>query len=145
MVICVVNAGGPQQGSTGFNRHAGFRPLAEVLILAAKLLVLIAEGTALNLGAALLQRRVRKGAATKSTTAGFWREPEIARNCLKTLVGAGRFERPTPCAQGSFQYSAEMACFQAFLFQADGATLLQLVEPCGTRRLSPATFLSTAV
>jgi hypothetical protein len=38
-----------------------------------------------------------------------------------------------------------MACFQAFLFQADGATVLQLVEPCGTRRLSPATFLSTAV
>jgi hypothetical protein len=45
------------------------------------------------------------------------------------MVGAGRFERPTPCAQGSFQYPAEVACFQGFLFQADGANLLQLVEP----------------
>ena len=33
---------------------------------------------------------------------------------------------------------------QLLTFQADGANLLQLVEPCGTRRLSPATFLSTA-
>src|ERR1017187_4860401 len=32
---------------------------------------------------------------------------------------------------------------QLLTFQADGATLLQLVAPCGTRRLSPATILST--
>src|ERR1039458_3890799 len=36
------------------------------------------------------------------------------------MVGAGRFERPTPCAQASFQYPAEVACFQALLIQADG-------------------------
>jgi hypothetical protein len=45
------------------------------------------------------------------------------------LVGAGRFERPTPCAQGSFRYPAEMVCFQALQFQKDGAHLLHLVEP----------------
>src|ERR1035438_7573818 len=32
---------------------------------------------------------------------------------------------------------------QLLTFQADGATLLQLVAPCGTRRLSTATILST--
>ena len=31
----------------------------------------------------------------------FKLDSELARaNSLKTLVGAGRFERPTPCAQG---------------------------------------------
>src|ERR1017187_8213902 len=60
------------------------------------------------------------------------------------MVGAGRFERPTPCAQGSFWPSSKMPYSQLLTFQADGANLLQLVEPCGTRRLSPATFLSTA-
>src|ERR1017187_3925912 len=37
-----------------------------------------------------------------------------------------------------------MSYFQLLTFQADSATLLQLVDPCGIRRLSPATFLSTA-
>src|ERR1017187_597482 len=59
------------------------------------------------------------------------------------MVGAGRFERPTPCAQGSFRPQSKMPYFQLLTFQADGANLLQLVEPCGTRRLSPATILST--
>ena len=31
---------------------------------------------------------------------GFLRLFKIGRNCLILLVGAGRFERPTPCAQG---------------------------------------------
>ncbi len=31
---------------------------------------------------------------------GFSKVPEIARKLLILLVGAGRFERPTPCAQG---------------------------------------------
>jgi hypothetical protein len=60
------------------------------------------------------------------------------------MVGAGRFELPAPCAQGSFRPAVEMPYFQLLTFQVDGATLLQLVESCGTRRLSPATFLSTA-
>src|ERR1035438_485993 len=59
------------------------------------------------------------------------------------MVGAGRFERPTPCAQGSFRSPKKMPYSQLLTFQADGATLLQLVAPCGTRRLSPATILST--
>ena len=32
---------------------------------------------------------------------GFAATPGMARIWLKWLVGAGRFERPTPCAQGS--------------------------------------------
>jgi hypothetical protein len=44
------------------------------------------------------------------------------------MVGAGRFERPTPCAQGSFRHTLEMACFQVLGFQEDAASLLQRVE-----------------
>jgi hypothetical protein len=47
---------------------------------------------------------------------------------LILLVGAGRFERPTPCAQGGFRHGLEMACFQLLRFQRDAASLLQLVE-----------------
>ena len=65
-------------------------------------------------------------------------------NFLILLVGAVRFELTTPCAQGSFRPPSKMPYFQLLTFQADGANLLQLVAPCGTRRLSPATFLSTA-
>ena len=36
---------------------------------------------------------------------------------LILLVGAGRFERPTPCAQGGFRPSAEIPCFQVLTFQ----------------------------
>src|ERR1035441_9075864 len=59
------------------------------------------------------------------------------------MVGAGGFDAPTPCAQGSFRPPKKMPYSQLLTFQADGATLLQLVAPCGTRRLSPATILST--
>jgi hypothetical protein len=62
----------------------------------------------------------------------------------RVMVGAGRFELPTPCAQGSFRPPSKMPYFQLLTFQADGGTPLQVVAPCGTRRLSPATFLSTA-
>jgi hypothetical protein len=46
------------------------------------------------------------------------------------LVGAGRFERPTSCAQGGFQLRHEVVCFQHVLFQGDGAILLCSVEVC---------------
>jgi hypothetical protein len=48
---------------------------------------------------------------------GFPAMPGIDRIPLKILVGAGRFERPTPCAQGSFRPSLKMPCFQVFTFQ----------------------------
>jgi hypothetical protein len=43
-------------------------------------------------------------AATESTTAEFWVALEIDRISLILLVGAGRFERPTPCAQGTMRF-----------------------------------------
>jgi hypothetical protein len=46
------------------------------------------------------------------------------RKCLILLVGAGRFERPTPCAQGGGRHHAETASFQDLLLQADGHSLL---------------------
>ena len=42
---------------------------------------------------------------------------QVGRNLLKTLVGAGRFERPTPCAQGRFHSLPQIAYFQLLLFQ----------------------------
>jgi hypothetical protein len=47
------------------------------------------------------------------------------------LVGAGRFERPTPCAQGGLRPAEKVVYFQRILFQADGAILLNLVELFG--------------
>jgi len=46
------------------------------------------------------------------------------------LVGAGRFERPTPCAQGSFRRIPAMPCFLVLSFKADAGILLKFVEPC---------------
>jgi len=63
---------------------------------------------------------------------------------LFTLVGAGRFERPTPCAQGRFWARSQILYFSTLLFQTDGATLLQIVEARWTWRLSAATKSSTA-
>jgi hypothetical protein len=37
--------------------------------------------------------------------------PSTAHISLILLVGAGRFERPTPCAQGSFEYATKIVCF----------------------------------
>ena len=69
--------------------------------------------------------------------------PGNARICLILLVGAGRFERPTPCAQGRFRPFAETACFLMLRFQADAASLLRLVEWFGIWRLWAATKLTT--
>ena len=55
-----------------------------------------------------------------------------ARSALQDLVGAGRFERPTPCAQGRFRPVLETAHFLALTFQADAETLLNIVELFGT-------------
>jgi hypothetical protein len=49
----------------------------------------------------------------------------LSRNAL---VGAGRFERPTPCAQGRFCELLETLYFQSILFQTHGATLLRFME-----------------
>jgi hypothetical protein len=55
---------------------------------------------------------------------------------LKDLVGAGRFERPPPCAQGGAKSHAEFAYFQRISFQADGMNSLSLVELFGIRGIS---------
>jgi hypothetical protein len=44
--------------------------------------------------------------------------PPVFEESLKILVGAGRFERPTPCAQGGLQRTPETAYFQFLTFQA---------------------------
>ena len=51
------------------------------------------------------------------------------RISLILLVGAGRFERPTPCAQDRFRQTAKIVCFQLLLFQADVGTQLRIVGP----------------
>jgi hypothetical protein len=48
------------------------------------------------------------------------------------------------CAQDGCGPMEEIAGLQWLLFQADGAKIWKLVASCGTLRLSPATFLSTA-
>ncbi len=50
---------------------------------------------------------------------------------IKALVEAGRFERPTPCAQGSFLLCKQPNCFQLLTFQLLGAHLLKVVGICG--------------
>jgi hypothetical protein len=53
----------------------------------------------------------------KTDYGGISHEPRNARNCLIPLVGAGRFERPTPCARGGVRFLLETACFQVLTFQ----------------------------
>ncbi len=48
---------------------------------------------------------------------------------FKTLVGERGFEPPTPCAQGGFKGSREVACFQPITFLADTGSPLKSVEP----------------
>jgi hypothetical protein len=43
-------------------------------------------------------------------------KPPFSHISLIVLVGAGRFERPTPCAQGGFRQRREMLCFQPAYF-----------------------------
>ena len=47
---------------------------------------------------------------------------------LKWLVGAGGFEPPTPCAQGSFRCFAESPYFQLLTIQGVRLGLLKLME-----------------
>jgi hypothetical protein len=53
-----------------------------------------------------------------------------ARKLLILLVGAGRFERPTPCAQDRNRRAIEMPYFQVLAFHIDTASLLNRVVPC---------------
>ena len=46
---------------------------------------------------------------------------------INDLVGAGRFERPTPCAQGSLSSPRKTLYFQRNLFQSDAGNLLNAV------------------
>jgi hypothetical protein len=57
---------------------------------------------------------------------------ELATAGPVLLVGAGRFERPTPCAQDGRSDFAKIPYFQRILFQRDAASLLKAVELCGT-------------
>ena len=47
----------------------------------------------------------------------FRRSKNKNRIHLILLVGAGRFERPTPCAQGSFQQRRKPHIFRTFCFK----------------------------
>jgi hypothetical protein len=44
------------------------------------------------------------------------------------VVGAGRFERPTPCAQGGYKRFAKVPHFQIAGFIGDVRSLLKAVE-----------------
>src|SRR5258707_1307678 len=56
------------------------------------------------------------------------------------MVGAERFELPTPCAQGGFRRPPKSVFFQWLLFQCDAANLLQRVELGCIRRLGHPHF-----
>ena len=62
------------------------------------------------------------------------KKPEKRRKCLKQLVGAGRFELPTPCAQGRFRsfpdFVANSASSKSLRFKGLCGTLLKAIEPC---------------
>jgi hypothetical protein len=80
--------------------------------------------------------RLKCSEMLKETTAtvlisysGFFTASLDGRKLLILLVGAGRFERPTPCAQGGCRARTEMACFQVLTFLGDGAGLVKLIEP----------------
>jgi hypothetical protein len=64
---------------------------------------------------------------------------------LFSMVGAGRFERPTPCAQVGFRRGCKIVRLQLLSLQADLASLLHRVEPYRMQRLSAATNSSTAL
>lgn len=49
---------------------------------------------------------------------------------LMFLVGAGRLELPTPCAQVGESAFSEVARFQSILSQLDAGSLLKAVELC---------------
>jgi hypothetical protein len=51
------------------------------------------------------------------TYSGFCEPSRAVRITLILLVGAGRFERPTPCAQGGYGDFEKIPCFQGVVFQ----------------------------
>jgi hypothetical protein len=59
---------------------------------------------------------------------------------LILLVGAGRFERPTPCAQDGFQRFAKCPYFQMAAFIGDARSLLKAVELYWNRGISQPQF-----
>ena len=74
---------------------------------------------------------------------GIPRNLEFRCILLILLVGAGRFERPTPCAQGGIQEAAKAASFQLLEKLGVPACVRELVERCGTPLLWAATNSST--
>ena len=51
------------------------------------------------------------------------------RICVILLVGAGRFELPTPCAQGSLRPRDEVLYFQLLRLNEMATTCLKRGEP----------------
>jgi len=62
------------------------------------------------------------------TTQHDWLQLSISLQLIEKLVGAGRFERPTPCAQDGFRLSAEIACFQSLHFKRITVGMLKLAD-----------------
>jgi len=70
------------------------------------------------------------GSMAKERRKRWSTDPTTLLESAGGLVGAGRFERPTPCAQGSFRHIPKTPCFQLLTFQSDTGILLKSVEPC---------------
>lgn len=62
---------------------------------------------------------------------GVLQAPENVSIRLKPLVGAGRFGRPTPGAQGGFPFAPGMPCFRLPEVQARAGIGLSPVAPGG--------------
>jgi hypothetical protein len=83
---------------------------------------------------------LKERGSLKIIYSGFCAATQVGLIPLILLVGAGRFELPTPCAQDGFPQTTKVACFQCIRFQADTGGALKLVELLGTRRLSHPHF-----
>jgi hypothetical protein len=73
----------------------------------------------------------------------FWVRQKNARIYLILLVGSGRFERPTPCAQGGIRKSAKSSVSKHPEFSAVVQFLLKVVASCWPSRLLSATKSTT--
>jgi hypothetical protein len=62
------------------------------------------------------------------------------RSQMFSLVGAGRFERPTPCAQGGFQRFEKCLIFKSLVSLELCCSLLKAVELFGIRGISHPQF-----
>src|SRR5262249_38951657 len=67
-------------------------------------------------------------------------ESKKTHNSLILFGRGGRFEPPTPCAQGGFKLQEKNACIQLFRFQADAVSILRSVAPYRTLRNSHPHF-----